>query len=202
MQDTADTAVTDAAGQPAAELVADTTADDATGGPAQDAADQGEGSGDQPEAQRSPWDDPETARKEGERLRKEAAKWRTKYRADEPMAAKARELEEASKTEVQRLAEAQAAAEDRAAQAEQQLLRLQVAADRGLTEAQAKRLVGATREELEIDAEDLLASFPAPKPAEAPVAVARPVEALKAGAAPQSGLPQDPDAWLRRLAGR
>jgi len=37
-----------------------------------------------------------------------------------------------------------------------------VAADRGLTQKQARRLVGSTREELEADADDLLASFGTP----------------------------------------
>jgi hypothetical protein len=42
--------------------------------------------------------------------------------------------------------------------------RLEVAFDKGLTPAQAKRLVGTTREELEADAEEILRDFPALKP--------------------------------------
>lgn len=42
-------------------------------------------------------------------------------------------------------------------------LRLEVATVKGLTPAQAKRLTGASREELEADADDLLEAFPAPK---------------------------------------
>lgn len=41
-------------------------------------------------------------------------------------------------------------------------LRVEVAAARGLTPAQAKRLTGTTQEELEADADDLLEAFPAP----------------------------------------
>jgi len=68
---------------------------------------------------------------------------------------------EADKTE----AEKRAAAEQRAAQAELRALRLEVAADKGLSPAQAKRLVGTSREELEADAYDILATFPtAPAP--------------------------------------
>jgi hypothetical protein len=42
---------------------------------------------------------------------------------------------------------------------EAEALRLRVAQAKGLTEAQARRLQGATREELEADADDLLESF-------------------------------------------
>jgi hypothetical protein len=70
---------------------------------------------------------------------------------------------DADKSELQKAAEAREAAEKRAAEAELRVLRLEVAQDKGLTAAQAKRLVGADREELEADADDLLASFPAPK---------------------------------------
>jgi hypothetical protein len=55
--------------------------------------------------------------------------------------------------------EKRAAAEKRAEEAELRVLRLEVAQDKGLTAAQAKRLVGATREELEADADDLVATF-------------------------------------------
>lgn len=61
-------------------------------------------------------------------------------------------------------AEKRAAAEERATAAELRALRLEVAADKGLTPAQAKRLQGGTREELEADADELLTVF---KPAKA-----------------------------------
>ncbi|WP_346536955.1 hypothetical protein [Micromonospora sp. DPT] len=63
---------------------------------------------------------------------------------------------EAEKTE----AEKRAAAEQRAEQAELRALKFEVAAEKGLTPAQAKRLVGSSREELEADADDILATFP------------------------------------------
>jgi len=56
-------------------------------------------------AKQDPWADPEAARKEIERLRKEAAGYRTKVRDLEPLAQKARELEDAQKSEQERLAE-------------------------------------------------------------------------------------------------
>lgn len=58
-------------------------------------------------------------------------------------------------------AEKRAAAEERATAAELRATRLEVAHDKGLTPAQAKRLVGTTREELEADADEILRDFPA-----------------------------------------
>lgn len=63
---------------------------------------------------------------------------------------------DAQKTEAER----RAAAEAKAADAELRALRLEVAYDKGLTPAQAKRLVGTTREELEADAEEIRRDFP------------------------------------------
>lgn len=68
-------------------------------------------------------------------------------------------IEESQKTETQKLSEARQAAETEAADAKRDLARLRVALRRGLTEAQAKRLVGDTEEDLEKDADDLLATF-------------------------------------------
>lgn len=57
-------------------------------------------------------------------------------------------------------AEKRAAAEERATAAEMRATRLEVAAEKGLTPAQAKRLVGGTREELQTDADEILRDFP------------------------------------------
>ena len=48
------------------------------------------------------------------------------------------------------------------------MLRLEIAAEKGLTPAQARRLVGNTREELEADADELLEAFGAKKPESKP----------------------------------
>ncbi len=87
------------------------------------------------------------------------ARERAKFSDYEAVAAKAAEFDkaqEASKTEVQKAA-------DRAEKAEQELATVRSEADRnavalakGLTPTQAKRLVGSTREELEVDADELL----------------------------------------------
>ena len=76
---------------------------------------------------------------------------------------------DAEKTEAQKAADAAKAAEDRATAAELRALRLEVAHNKGLTPAQAKRLVGTTREELEADADEILRDFPTK-----PTAPARP----------------------------
>jgi hypothetical protein len=82
--------------------------------------------------------------------RKAAEKELARYRKAEADQA------EADKSE----AEKRAAAEQRAADAELRATRLEVAHEKGLTPAQAKRLVGATREELEADADEILRDFP------------------------------------------
>lgn len=79
------------------------------------------------------------------------------------------EIDDAAKTDLEKAVARAEAAEKRAAQLESSVLRAEIAAEKGLTPSQAKRLVGSTREELEEDADDLLASFgsvkPRPKPA-------------------------------------
>lgn len=78
----------------------------------------------------------------------------------EQLRLKLKEFEDRDKTEHQKLAESHAAAEQRAKDAELRATRLEVAADKGLTSAQAKRLVGTTREEVEADADEVLRDFP------------------------------------------
>lgn len=95
---------------------------------------------------------------DAERREKRAAE----KRASE-LEARLKEFEDRDKTETQKLAERAEAAEKRAAELEAQAIRLEVASEKGLTPAQAKRLVGTTREELEADADELLSTF---KPAE------------------------------------
>jgi ATPase subunit of ABC transporter with duplicated ATPase domains len=92
--------------------------------------------------------------------------WKQKSRENEARAKsnadKAKELDalkESQKTETQKQLDAQAAAEKRATDAETRALRLEVAAAKGLTPEQAKRLIGTTQQELEADADDLLATF-------------------------------------------
>ncbi len=74
-------------------------------------------------------------------------------------AAKFDEIEQASKTELQRLTEDRDGHKTRGDTAELRAARLEVALEKGLTLTQAKRLVGNTREELEADADELLADL-------------------------------------------
>lgn len=139
----------------------------------------------------------------------EARKWERRAKENMEAARRLREAEEAEKTELQKLAERAEAAEKRAAEAEGRLLRLEVAQAKGLTAAQARRLQGATREELEADADDLLAAFGAKKdepkegdgdegeakPDESAGAAifGRPKERLTPGAAPDHEPEKTPD---------
>ena len=72
-----------------------------------------------------------------------------------------KEFEDRDKTEQERATEARQAAERERDEARSHALRLEVAFAKGLTPAQAKRLVGSSREELEADADDILENFPA-----------------------------------------
>ncbi|WP_051549266.1 hypothetical protein [Nocardioides sp. URHA0032] len=91
---------------------------------------------------------------DAERREKRAAEKRA---AD--LEARLKEFEDRDKTESTRAIERAEAAEKAAAAAEARALRLEVASEKGLTPAQAKRLVGETREELEADASELLETF-------------------------------------------
>lgn len=103
-----------------------------------------------------------------------------------------KELEDKDKTETQRLAEESDSHKTRAEQAESRLLRIEVGLAKGLTPAQAKRLVGSTKEELEADADDLLATFTGGKPSGG-----KPTERLRGGGEPDS----EPEPDLSKIAG-
>lgn len=77
----------------------------------------------------------------------------------ETLRLKLKELEDRDKSDTDKLQDRVTVAEKRAEEAEARALRLEVAAEKGLTLTQAKRLVGSTKEELEADAEELLESF-------------------------------------------
>lgn len=71
------------------------------------------------------------------------------------------EIEESSKSELEKATARAEAAEKALATARLDSDRASVALSKGLTPTQAKRLVGTTREELEADADDLLADLKA-----------------------------------------
>lgn len=117
----------------------------------------------------------------------------------EPLAAKAKELEDAQKTETQKLADQlQAATADRA-ESNTSLMQLQVALDKapagmdpGKIAKLAERLRGSTREEMQADAAELFADFNPGTPSGTPPANGgqqTPVEQLKPGALPTTQEP-------------
>ena len=80
----------------------------------------------------------------------------------ETLRLKLKEFEDRDKSDVQKLTDRAEAAERAAAEQATAAERLAVAFEKGLTPAQAKRLVGSTRDELEADADEVLRDFPAP----------------------------------------
>lgn len=81
------------------------------------------------------------------------------------------------------------------------LLRLEVAAAKGLTPAQAKRLVGTTKEELEADADEILEAFPAKNGATPPPSN-RPTSTVPGGGGQPPALNGDPlESALRHALG-
>lgn len=69
------------------------------------------------------------------------------------------QLQESQKTEHQRMTEKLAEFERKAAEAELRVLKVEVAASKGLSAVQAKRLQGSTKEELEADADEIIEAF-------------------------------------------
>lgn len=102
----------------------------------------------------------------------EAKKWQAlskKTEADNKRnAARLTEYENANKSELEKAQARAEAAEKKATETELAALRASVALDKGLTASQAKRLIGATREDLEADADELLADIKNTKPGSAP----------------------------------
>lgn len=147
---------------------------------------------------------PDWARAALKKANAEAASYRTKVRELEPLAKKARDLEDASKTETEKAAERLTAAERRAQEAELRALRLEVAAEKGLTPAQARRLVGTSKEELEADADELLDTFaPGGDDGTKPRTPSRPAERLRPlrSGATAEDTPADGNDWFRRFVG-
>jgi len=145
---------------------------------------------------------PERAKAKITKANQEAAALRKRLKDAEAKAARLDQLEESQKSEQQKLAEQLRAQEERAAKAEADAARLRVAMEKGLTPAQAKRLVGSTDEELEADADELLASFAPPEPGDKPPAAPRrPAENLRSGGDPTQTTPEDNDPLLAALRG-
>lgn len=148
-----------------------------------------------PDPDDDPDDDPDEfdedrAREKIRKANSEAANLRKRLKEAEAKAKRLDELEDAQKSEVEKATEKVSAAEKRAQEAELRALRLEVAADKGLTPTQARRLVGSSKEELEEDADDLLASF---APTEENDSPRRPKEKLRPGAGSPDDEPEETD---------
>lgn len=131
------------------------------------------------------------------KVNSEAANLRSRLKEAEEKAQLYDELENAKKSEAERMAERLASAEAKAQEAERRAMVAEVTRDTGLPAALAKRLTGTTREELEADAAELLSLMPADE--ERPtVPSRRPTESLRPGATPD-GAPLNSDPLLRDL---
>lgn len=115
--------------------------------------------------------------------------------------ARLQEFEDRDKSEIQK-------ATERAQTYEQQLTvmretnaRLMAAATHNIPPELIDLLGSGTDDEINARAEILAERLKVPAPASAPTSQ-RPVESLTPGAAPSSAAPTDPDAWIRKLAGR
>ena len=157
-----------------------------------------------------PWADPEAARKEIEKLRRESAGWRTKYRDAEPQLSEYQKWVDSQKSEQQKLQEAKETAERELTGLRSANARLMAAATHNLPPDLIDLLGDGSADDIDarakLLAEKLAAAAPAAAPAAEPAKPAsagrRPVEALTPGAKPASEEPDDPNAWLRRMAGR
>ena len=134
-----------------------------------------------------PTDPPATTDKdiaaEAEKWKALARKHEAQAKANAEAARRLAELEDQGKSDAEKLSAKIAEAEKRAAAAEERALRLEVAAAKGLTPSQAKRLVGSSREDLEADADEILEAFPVSNGATPPPSE-RPVSDLKGGTDP------------------
>lgn len=113
----------------------------------------------QPEPKDEPQGDSTDWKAEARKWEERAKRSRDEAQANAEAARKLKELEDADKSEVDRLRETVEAANKRADEAEAKALRAEIAAEKGLSLSQAKRLIGSTREELEADADELLEAF-------------------------------------------
>ena len=107
---------------------------------------------------------------------------------------KVKEYEDRDKTEQEKVAEKAAEAEKRAAEAEAKALRYEVATEKGVPKRAMKFLTGTTQEELEEQADEILALIGDADGGEKPSR--RPKERLKSGAASDS----EPEPDTKKLA--
>ena len=160
----------------------------------------------QDEQQDDPWADPERARREITKLRREAAKYRTQLREAEPKLTEYQKWLDSQKSEQERLAERLAQVERERDEARLGHARVMAAAAHNIPPELIGRIAGTTPEEIDEAAAELaevldrLVAERAPTPGRS--ASTRPVESLRPGATPATTDQQiDMDSLLRRRAG-
>lgn len=148
--------------------------------------------GNEPEPTNEPAPEPEPSKNDDTDWVAEARKWEKRAKENSDAAARLKELEDAQKSDQDKLNDRLSELESTAKSSSTEAARLRVAIRKGLTETQAKRLVGDTVEELEEDADELLASFKIDD--EEPSGPSRrPQERLRPGATPSAEPEKSPD---------
>lgn len=160
----------------------------------------------QDEQQDDPWADPERARREITKLRREAAKYRTQLREAEPKLTEYQKWLDSQKSEQERLAERLAQVERERDEARLGHARVMAAAAHNIPPELIGRIAGSTPEEIEEAAEELAKVLDRLVAERASTsgrsASTRPVESLRPGATPATTDQQiDMDSLLRRRAG-
>jgi dsDNA-specific endonuclease/ATPase MutS2 len=142
------------------------------------------------EEEEKPARSPEDLQAEIQKLRKENASWRTKYREAEPIVKAHQEAEEASKTEVQRLQEALQKEQQGRTDIETGYTRLELAVQFSIPPDDIDLIGSGTREEMEARAARL-GALHASAEKKPPPPSDRPVEGLRPGATPEPPQPVD-----------
>lgn len=117
------------------------------------------GEGEKGEAKPTEPTELELAKAEAEKWKAMSRKHEAQAKENADAAKKLKDAEDASKTDAERTAARIAELETKVNASDLRAMKAEVAASKSLTPAQARRLTGTTVEELEADADDLLASF-------------------------------------------
>lgn len=145
---------------------------------------------------------PEWARQSLTKANQEAARYRTQVNELKPLADQFRALEESTKSETQRFAEAAEAAKRDAENARAEAIRYKAAATHGISADHFDLLGSGTEEEITARAEKLAALISAQQQPTTPAAPQRrPVEQLRPGATP-GGAESEDDVLFAQLFGK
>lgn len=145
---------------------------------------------------------PDEYEAEIQKLRRENASWRTKYREAEPIVKQHQERQEAAKTELQRAQEALDQERRTRTDMEQGYTRLELAVIHNLPPDDIDLIGSGSREEMEARAQRLSALHSATRQPASPPPSNRPVEGLRPGASPEPPKPADdsyPTAWAPKF---